>query len=426
MTDIKYILELVEAAKKSSFDDMYIKELEDQLMPYDEFRVHKMLLLYVPPVLLVLGTLGNVFSFIILTRRQMRSVSSYIYLAVLSITDTLVLHVGLLRLWVGELTRFDIRDHSDWICKCINVFGYTVSDYSVWLIVAVTVERYIAVCHALKAPAMCNRRRAAKVIVGTGLVIFAINFHFFFTTEIRYSSIDGSDDVMGQCNPAKGFDHFIKFWHWVDAIIYSFLPFIGLSVLNGLIIQKVYLAKRARNQLSAHVNSDRQGGRSPGHQTSSSSSSRGTESNARLTVMLLTISFAFVITTLPMNINLILTFYWNAKAGSLEQEAKFGLFAKATMVRTITELLMYTNHSMNFFLYCATGQRFRQQLCNLFCSRRRRGRSANGAPSNAYQTEMTQLQLNKLDVCKRTQVAEHSREGHRKVHYAPIQDNRFS
>ena len=30
-----------------------------------------------------------------------------------------------------------------------------------------------------------------------------------------------------------------------------------------------------------------------------------------------------------------------------------------------TELLMYSNHAVNFFLYCAAGERFRRQLCQL-------------------------------------------------------------
>ena len=46
--------------------------------------------------------------------------------------------------------------------------------------------------------------------------------------------------------------------------------------------------------------------------------------------------------------------------------------AQFTLARTVTELLMYANHSINFFLYCATGQKFRQQVLNVIqvlCSR---------------------------------------------------------
>ena len=67
--------------------------------------------------------------------------STYFHLMVLAVADTLVLYIGLLRLWIGELTGYDMRDQADWVCKLTNVIGYTVSDFSVWLIIAVTIER---------------------------------------------------------------------------------------------------------------------------------------------------------------------------------------------------------------------------------------------------------------------------------------------
>ncbi|GFO03757.1 FMRFamide receptor-like [Plakobranchus ocellatus] len=63
--------------------------------------------------------------------------------ASLAVIDTLVLYVGLLRIWLAELTGFDYQHSGDWICKLSVVLGYVASDLSVWLIIAVTVERYV-------------------------------------------------------------------------------------------------------------------------------------------------------------------------------------------------------------------------------------------------------------------------------------------
>ena len=71
----------------------------------------------------------------------MRQQSIYMYLCALAVFDSLVLYVGLLRLWLGEITGTDIRNMSPWVCKSTLMLGYTCSDVSVWLIVAVTVER---------------------------------------------------------------------------------------------------------------------------------------------------------------------------------------------------------------------------------------------------------------------------------------------
>ena len=63
-------------------------------MVYAEFRAHKHFMLYIPPILMVLGTVGNGLAFAVLTRRAMRRYCSYVYLAFLAITDTLILYVG--------------------------------------------------------------------------------------------------------------------------------------------------------------------------------------------------------------------------------------------------------------------------------------------------------------------------------------------
>ncbi|CAL1539999.1 unnamed protein product, partial [Lymnaea stagnalis] len=109
--------------------------------PVIEHHVGQLLYLYVSPILLILGTLGNLFSFIILRRKQMLKVSSYLYLATLAVVDTCVLYCGLLRLWVRELAEMDLQNSSDLACKVIVTFSYVTADISAWLITAVTVER---------------------------------------------------------------------------------------------------------------------------------------------------------------------------------------------------------------------------------------------------------------------------------------------
>ena len=130
-----------EIADILGIDKMHVKSYEEQLMNYTAFRLHKIILLYVPPILVLVGTFGNIFSFLILKRKAMLKFSTYFYLMVLALADTLVLYVGLLRLWIAELTGYELMAQADWICKLTCVLSYTVSDFSVWLIIAVTVER---------------------------------------------------------------------------------------------------------------------------------------------------------------------------------------------------------------------------------------------------------------------------------------------
>ena len=287
--------------------------------------------------------------------------STYIYLMVLAIADTFVLHVGLLRLWVGELTGYDLRDQYNWLCKATNVVGNTVSDFSVWLIIAVTIERYIVVCHPLKASSICNTPRARKFILGLFLSFLALNLHFIWTVEIRYYAYES--EKIPRCSGAKNHTVLIDdIWPWVDAALYSFVPFATVSIINILIIRQVMRAHRRRNTMQLMGNRTNVSNNTGEHYEHR----RSHEGSSKLTIMLLTISFSFLFTTLPMMIVNIIVAFWNRENPSLHVAATF------TLARTITELLMYTNHSMNFFLYCATGQKFRQQLIWLLCYSKRR------------------------------------------------------
>jgi len=82
--------------------------------------------------------------------------------------------------------------------------------------------------------------------------------------------------------------------------------------------------------------------------------------------MLLTISFTFLITTLPLTLVSIAAAFVSDTAGPDVLTA-----SRFELARTIAELLMYANHAINFYLYCATGQKFRHQLIWTVCYSRR-------------------------------------------------------
>ena len=351
---------------------MYVRDYEKPLMQFSGFRVHKYLLAYVPPVLLLMGTIGNALSAVILTRRPMRKYSTYFYLAALSAADLIVLYLGLLRLWIGELTGKDLIDHSDWSCKIITVVGYSVSDYSGWLIIAVTGERYMAVCRPLKTQCICSRERAIKVVLILLLILFLLNCHFFWTVQIIY--IHHNDDSIAQCAGGERYGMLInEVWPWIDAFIYSFLPFVIILVLNTLIIRQIIRAKK--NRLRLQMCGSQVSGLKVSHMDS-----------GKISVMLLTISIAFLVLTMPINILLIVTRFPTTEINTIEQMINFRL------ALTVMELLMYLNHSINFILYCATGQKFRQQLCWLL-SHKKPPQSHSVPPSENSLWPLTQSHL---------------------------------
>ena len=67
--------------------------------------------------LLVLGTLGNIMSIAVLSRKEMLRSNATVYLIVLSVSDILVLYTGLLRQLIRVFFHVDIRHGGNISCK---------------------------------------------------------------------------------------------------------------------------------------------------------------------------------------------------------------------------------------------------------------------------------------------------------------------
>ena len=225
--------------------------------------------------------------------------------------------------------------------------------------------RYIAVCHPLKASTICSRSHVIKVLPILLVVLLTLNSHFFFTVSLKMRTI--ADKTVYSCEAKDSFNYLVThIWPWVDICTYSFVPFVVISILNSRIIYSVVKARRGRSRMqpgavtSTKKPSPLLNGASRRNGTTTSSGGHH-ETSYRLTFMLLTISFTFLMTTLPVNIIHIYALFINPQ--SLSAVARY------TLIKTIAHMLMYCNHSINFFLYCATGEKFRHQLKLLFCRR---------------------------------------------------------
>ena len=59
---------------------------------------------YMLPVVIALGTVGNLLSFLVLMKRRMRHTSVYLYLGMLTCADTVVLYLSGFKTWIRLVT----------------------------------------------------------------------------------------------------------------------------------------------------------------------------------------------------------------------------------------------------------------------------------------------------------------------------------
>lgn len=71
------------------------------------------------PVLIIFGSICNIMTFIVMRRRRMRVSSTCFYMAVLAVTDTLVLWTGCLNQWFYMMQIPTIVARSNLTCKLL-------------------------------------------------------------------------------------------------------------------------------------------------------------------------------------------------------------------------------------------------------------------------------------------------------------------
>ncbi|XP_067933108.1 galanin receptor 2a-like [Watersipora subatra] len=158
----------------------------------------------------------------------------------------------------------------------------------------------------------------------------------------------------------------------VIAPLKAFLPFTLLLVMNIIIIVNLSKANARKHKMTNNF-----------QQRKKSGERQGTISQ-KLTMMLLSVTSAFLLLTAPAAILDILR-WQGAPYFDLSKTNDMALYI---LCRQITRVLLYMNHSINFFLYCVTGCKFRKELfstlrCQSSTETDRRRSTINSMPNGS-------------------------------------------
>ena len=223
-----------------------------------------------------------------------------------------------------HVTRFRIRPDFWVYCKLRYFLVHTFMRYSSSILAIMSVEKFVALFYPLYAKRICNIKKAKMVCLTVALTLFLINLILIIFTKISKTHLS-----LGECR----FDHYSSLlMSYFDFVFYSFGPFVVMSVANVLIIFKLSILKfRSKNQSNLPLN-----------QGLSKSALRGA-------LMLVSVSLAFIILTTPVCL-----FY-------------FDLIPSSKSIETVVFVMATLNHSINGFLYCLFGSKFRKELFKLIC-----------------------------------------------------------
>ena len=327
------------------------------------------------PIFYIIGILGNILcAKIWLEKRMRKNNSSAIYLATLSITDLffLLLHILLELRYAWGILSLDFPI----LCEGYFLIYFVATYLSPLLVLAFTVERYIAVCHPFQKEKYCTTSRAVKVVCA--LVTFCTLLSCIQAYIWMYSA--------GRCvirpEVMLGGDQSLwVIWTWASEILTFFIVPCLILIFNVLVLREVRrMSQSGRTML-------------PGQSTHS-----GGGGSSATTVMLLSVSFYVIFTTLPASVVYCVQIpdgdpYMSDE--EIKQDLVWQKYFDYLTVRKIVEEICLSHYACNIILYIITGTQFRESLLDTFgflhCGKKDNKYSeVNHRPDNTctYQTKV--------------------------------------
>lgn len=308
-------------------------------------------------ILIIVGTAGNLLTLIVLLRRHLRRFVTVHYLIAVSVCD-------LISLYGWNLNNFykfnispvngNIEDLSLVHCRLISFMTFVALQLSSWCLSAVSLGKtkctylkqyydffFILVERALSLYWPAWRQSYGRIrytkyyILVISLVCIALNSHILFLNGYRRPS-GGIVCYSTRSNP----NYIYPQWERVHLVFYNLFPFTIMCISNAYII---YVTVRS-SPSGASAETNKHGRKS-------------LEKYRQFTALLIIVTFAFVILTLPACIYFV--FFRHAFASTAQRNVRF-------MIQILLNSIQFTSHGINFFLYCFSASSFRLELREMF------------------------------------------------------------
>ncbi|XP_028305961.1 thyrotropin releasing hormone receptor 2 [Gouania willdenowi] len=304
-------------------------------------------------VLLVcaVGIVGNIMVvLVVLTTRHMRTPTNC-YLVSLAIADLTVLVAAGLPNVADSLMGTWVFGHAG--CLGITYLQYLGINVSSCSITAFTVERYIAICHPMKAQTVCTVSRAKRIIAGVWIFTCVYCMLWFFLVDIQVKQ-----DGHVLCGYKVKRELYLPIY-LIDFAIFYVIPLLLAIVLYVLIARILYLSsipnhrdtsattlRRSCREANETIRGGRQG------RPKSALSSR-----KQVTKMLAVVVILFALLWMPYRTLVLI----NSFVSTPYLDDWFLLFCRTCI---------YANSAINPVIYNAMSQKFRSAFRGLYrCQR---------------------------------------------------------
>ena len=280
---------------------------------------------WVWPLLCVTGLIGNTLVLLVLRRDGLVRTSANVYVTALAIGDSMVLMVASVAIYPIYGWGFWVSDTSELACRALLPAHHTLVTASFWFVAAFTVERYVATHCLLLKLSIHTPRKAGVCCLSLLVLSFMKNIDLCLALAL---TSNGSGDAACYIRLRdRYYVHDVR--PWMNVILNTTVPLAVVLGCSGAIVRQL-----RRELMPKAVR----------------------ESVTRTTLMCLSVSFAFVVCVVPVDVFIVIESYWPITPSS-----------RIVVISSLV-LLRYANHAINVFLFSLTGAHFRSELVALFRS----------------------------------------------------------
>ncbi|CAF3657013.1 unnamed protein product [Rotaria socialis] len=290
--------------------------------------------------LVIIGTLGNLITIIILCRPSLRRYVTMRYLVAVSVCDIISLYGWNLNNFYKfsiSSRRTNLEEISLVHCRVVSYLTFVGLQLSSWHLAAVSLDRCCSL-YFLTWKQTYGKLSRTKYHIGIlAIVCLLLNSHILFLNGYR----DGPPHYKVECYKRRTNPFYIfPQWERIHLILYNLCPFSIMLLCNIYIIFVTVRSARIRTSIPA---------------PSSRKCSRPSIARHRqLSLMLILITFVFVLLTLPSCIYFVF-FRHRMSPKKYSRNHRH-------MIQICLSSIQFTSHAINFFLYCFSGTNFRTEL----------------------------------------------------------------
>ena len=217
----------------------------DDVQTYMTYTIAKYLSKFWFPILVPIGFIGNVLSFLVMIKPSNRKMSTCIYMAAISLNDNLMM---CLALYNYLLTVVKIHDWYPYECKTAAFLALYALQNTTFQVLAMTIDKFIAIKWPHKAATYSTPRRAKITVIILFTSVFIYNIPHLIISQV----------VGSECLGYASGGVVTKVYSWFSFVLNAIIPFVMLIYMNYVIIKKVRQSRQMFSYTESIVDGNKQ------------------------------------------------------------------------------------------------------------------------------------------------------------------------